>query len=101
MAGGNEQSKISMGLSYNSQEGILGNRHLYPKGILLELTLIVLLKNSSFDVIKLGENLTYSYQESDGIGNQYGNDIRYNIVEILYYLFIIRMENTITRMIKQ
>ena len=84
LAGGNEQSKFSMGLSYNSQEGILGK----PATPVSERYTFrinsdhVLLKNSSFDVIKLGENLTYSYQKKSGIGigNQYGNDIRYNIV---------------------
>lgn len=82
--GGNDQSRFSLGISYNSQEGILG-KPVAPEADRYTFRLNsdhVLLKTSSYDIIKLGESLTYSYTKKKGIGigNQYGNDIRYAMI---------------------
>ncbi|SHE39275.1 TonB-linked outer membrane protein, SusC/RagA family [Dysgonomonas macrotermitis] len=79
LTGGSEFSKFSMGVSYTSQEGIYG----YPVQSEYERTTArlnsehVLWKAGDRDVIKIGENLNYSYtvRNGIGIGNQYWNDI--------------------------
>lgn len=75
ITGGSEQSVYSMGISYTSQEGILGKpvQPKYDRYTFRLNTEHTLLKNNDFDVIKFGENLTYSYSEKSGIsiGNQY------------------------------
>lgn len=84
LTGGSEQSKFALGFSYTSQDGILGkpvqpNYERYTARINSEH---VLLKAKDFDVIKIGENLTYTYKENSGIGigNQYWNDIHNMLV---------------------
>lgn len=79
ITGGNEYSKFSLGLSYTSQEGTIGkpvepNYERYTSRLNSEH---VILKNKDFDVIKFGENMTYSYSEKSGIGigNIYWNDV--------------------------
>ena len=79
ITGGNEFSKFSLGLSYTSQEGTIGkpvepNYERYTSRLNSEH---VILKNNDFDVIKFGENMTYSYTERSGIGigNIYWNDV--------------------------
>ena len=79
ITGGNEFSKFSLGLSYTSQEGTIGkpvepNYERYTARINSDH---VVLKNNDFDVIKFGENMTYSYSEKSGIGigNIYWNDV--------------------------
>ena len=79
ITGGSEQSVYSIGISYTSQEGILGKpvQPKYDRYTFRLNTEHTLLKNKDFDIIKFGENLTYSYTEKSGIsiGNQYQNDI--------------------------
>ena len=79
ITGGSEQSVYSIGISYTSQEGILGKpvQPKYDRYTFRLNTEHILLKNKDFDIIKFGENLTYSYTEKSGIsiGNQYQNDI--------------------------
>lgn len=84
LTGGSEQSTFALGFSYASQDGILGkpvqpNYERYTARINSEH---VLLKAKDFDVIKIGENLTYTYKENSGIGigNQYWNDIHNMLV---------------------
>ena len=79
ITGGNEFSKFSLGLSYTSQEGTIGkpvepNYERYTSRLNSEH---VILKNNDFDIIKFGENMTYSYSEKSGIGigNIYWNDV--------------------------
>lgn len=79
MVGGNEYSRFSLGLSYTSQEGIIGapvepNYNRYTARLNSDH---VILKNDEFDIIKLGENMSYSYSERSGIGigNIYWNDV--------------------------
>jgi TonB-linked SusC/RagA family outer membrane protein len=77
--GGNEISTFAMGFSYSAQEGILG----YPVNPDFERYTVrinsthVLLKINNRDVIKIGQNLTYNFNQRKGIGvgNIYGNDI--------------------------
>ncbi len=80
ITGGTEQSVYSIGLAYTSQEGILGapvapEYTRYTARINSEHTLY---KRGKSDIIKVGENLTYSYTERSGIaiGDIWGNDIR-------------------------
>ncbi|WP_165021042.1 SusC/RagA family TonB-linked outer membrane protein [Dysgonomonas sp. ZJ279] len=84
LTGGSELSKFSMGFSYTSQDGIFGkpvapNYSRYTFRINSDH---ILLKASGFDVIKIGENVTYSYNEKSGIGigNQYWNDVHNMVV---------------------
>lgn len=77
--GGSEASKFSMGFSYSEQEGIIGkpvepNFERYTARINSDH---VLLKVKDFDVITIGENLTYSHNTKSGIGigNMYWNDV--------------------------
>lgn len=79
ITGGSEKSVYSIGISYTLQEGILGKpvQPKYERYTFRLNTEHTLLKNEDFDIIKFGENLTYSYSEKSGIsiGNQYQNDI--------------------------
>lgn len=79
MTGGNENSRFSLGLSYTSQEGIIGKpvEPDYDRYTARLNSEHVILKNDDFDVIKFGENMTYSYTERSGIGigNIYWNDV--------------------------
>src|SRR5690606_3916291 len=79
LTGGSEQSKFSMGYSTASQDGIFGkpvqphlNRHTFRIN-----SDHVILKNSDFDILKFGQNLTYTYRVNSGIGigNIYWNDV--------------------------
>ena len=79
IVGGNDISKFSMGLSYTAQEGIIGKPVAsdYNRTTARMNSDHVLWNNKSFDVIKIGETLTFAYstKQGIGIGNQYWNDI--------------------------
>jgi TonB-linked SusC/RagA family outer membrane protein len=68
--GGNNTSKFTVGLSYSNQEGVLGS----PVPLKNERYNFrinsnhVAYKVNDLEVIKLGENLSYSFRESQGIG---------------------------------
>ncbi|WP_235337123.1 SusC/RagA family TonB-linked outer membrane protein [Pontibacter korlensis] len=74
--GASEGSSFSTGLSYTSQEGIVGGKDLsfyerYNFRINTE-------HNLYKDVVKIGEHLTFAYINNNGIGvgNQYNNSLR-------------------------
>lgn len=80
ISGGTEQTIYSAGFAYTSQEGILGkpvqpNYERYTTRFNSEH---ILYKKGKRDVIKIGENLTYSYVENNGIaiGDMWYNDVR-------------------------
>lgn len=80
ITGGTEQSVYSIGLSYTSQEGILGapaepTYTRYTARVNSEHTLY---RRGKMDIIRVGENITYSYSERTGIsiGDIWSNDIR-------------------------
>ena len=80
ITGGTEQSVYSIGLAYTNQEGILGapsqpEYTRYTARINSEHTLY---RKGKLDIIKVGENLTYSYSERNGIAidDTWSNDIR-------------------------
>ncbi|HEY5589628.1 MAG TPA: SusC/RagA family TonB-linked outer membrane protein, partial [Paludibacter sp.] len=79
IVGGNDISKFSLGLSYTAQDGIFGApvQSKYDRTTLRFNSDHVLLKNKSFDVIKVAETLNYNVSDKSGIGigNQYWNDI--------------------------
>jgi TonB-linked SusC/RagA family outer membrane protein len=84
LTGGNEQSKFSLGYSFSDQVGIFG-KPVEPKFTRNNFRINsdhVLLKNDDFDIIRIGENITYSYSEKSGIGigNIYWNDIHNMLV---------------------
>jgi TonB-linked SusC/RagA family outer membrane protein len=79
IVGGNDISKFSMGISYTSQDGIFGApvQSKYDRTTVRLNSDHVLLKNNSFDVIKVAETLNYNSSDKSGIGigTQYWNDI--------------------------
>ncbi|MDR2809727.1 MAG: TonB-dependent receptor [Tannerellaceae bacterium] len=84
ITGGSEQSIYSLGLSYTSQDGIFGQPinptyHRYTFRINSEYRI---LKGSSFDILKWGENLNFSHtiRNSNGIGKHYNSDV-YNAIK--------------------
>ena len=79
LTGGNELSKFSLGVSYTNQKGILGgeaqsNYERYNARMNSEH---ILLKAKDFDVIRIGENITFSHKGSNGISTQgmYWNNV--------------------------
>lgn len=82
ITGGNDQGIYSIGISYTSQEGILGGKPVEPNYDRYNFRAnseFTLYKKDGLDIIKFGENVTYSYTEKSGIGigNIYQNDLRY------------------------
>jgi TonB-linked SusC/RagA family outer membrane protein len=86
LTGGSDFSTFSMGMSYTSQEGVLGqptaptyNRYSFRLN-----SEHVIYKNASFDVVKFGENILYNFVNQDhngfATGNIYSNDVRNAIV---------------------
>jgi len=79
MIGGTEQSTYSVGLSYTDQEGIYGKpvEPQYSRYTVRINTEHTLFKLKNLEVIKFGENLSYSFSEKNGIGtgNAFWNDI--------------------------
>lgn len=80
LTGGNETSKFSMGVSYTGQEGIFGvpADPTYKRITARVNSDHVLLKGSDFDIIKIGENFTYTYTDRSNmpaIGDIYGSDM--------------------------
>ncbi len=69
ITGGTEMSTFSIGLGYTSQEGIIGKPKTptwerYTARVNSEHTLI---KGRRFDIVKFGENLTYTYRKTQGM----------------------------------
>ncbi len=79
-SGGNNSSRYTMGASYSKQEGVLGN----PVPLKDERYTVrvnsshVAFRKGDLEVLRIGENLSFSYRENQGIGigDQYSNDIR-------------------------
>jgi len=84
IAGGSELSKFTMGFSYTQQEGIFGvpvesNYDRYTARLNSEH---IILKGKDRDIVKVGQNLTYTFSRNSGIatGNIYWNDIHNMLV---------------------
>lgn len=78
--GGSDISTYSIGLSYTKQDGIIG-KPVTPKYDRYNARVNsdhVLIKSGKLNVLKLGENITYSYIERSGIsiGDMWSNDVR-------------------------
>ena len=76
MSGGNDQSTYSSGLSYHRQDGVMGipGRSYYER-----INFRINSEHKIYkDLVKFGENLTYTHSNQSGIGtgNIYGNSIR-------------------------
>ena len=83
MVGGSDISKFSMGVSYTDQEGIFGKpvASNYKRVTARINSDHVLWREGDLDIISFGENMTFTTNESGGIGtgNHYWNDI-YNML---------------------
>ena len=79
VTGGTDKSVYSIGASYTSQEGILGSPVAsdYERYTFRVNTDHTIASNDEFDILKVGEKVSYSYSENSGIatGNMYWNDI--------------------------
>jgi TonB-dependent starch-binding outer membrane protein SusC len=78
LTGGNETSVFSIGAAYTSQEGIFGYpvQSKYERySFRLNSDHVLLKKN--YDIIKVGENISFTYVKNHGIGtgNMWWNDI--------------------------
>ena len=79
--GGNDISTFSLGFSYINQDGIFGgkNQSKYERYNVRLNSDHVIMKSAKgdFDVIKIGENFTFSHNGSQGIdtGNMYWNNM--------------------------
>jgi len=84
ISGGNDISKVSLGFSYNGQEGIIGKpvQSNYERYTFRLNSEHILSRKNGMDVFTVGENLTYSYNTRNGIqiGNIYSNDIHSMLV---------------------
>jgi TonB-linked SusC/RagA family outer membrane protein len=78
--GGADKSRYSMGLSFTSQDGILGKpvASTYERYNFRLNTEHKIIENDDFTILKIGENLSYSYIDRSGIatGGMYSNSIR-------------------------
>ncbi len=81
ITGGNDQSKFSMGVSYSSQDGIYGKpvQSHYEHTTARINSDHVIYNDGTRDIVKFGENLYYSYETRNGIGqgDQNYNDISF------------------------
>lgn len=84
LTGGNEQSRFSLGYSLSEQDGIFGKPVApnYTRHTFRINSEHIIYKNDEFDIIKFGENISYSYNNRSGIGigNIYWNDIHNMLV---------------------
>lgn len=81
VSGGTEQSVYSIGFTYTHQEGIYGvepNNSEFSRYTARVNSEHVLYRANGLDVVKLGENITYTHREVHGlaIGDMWYNDIR-------------------------
>ncbi|MGL5318509.1 MAG: SusC/RagA family TonB-linked outer membrane protein, partial [Bacteroidales bacterium] len=86
IVGGAEDVAYSFGFSYFDQTGIIGGELVdagYRRLTARMNTEVTLIKNSKFDVLKLGENLTYTNTQNRSVatGNIYYNDLHNAIVQ--------------------
>jgi TonB-linked SusC/RagA family outer membrane protein len=75
-SGGNDQSVFSTALSYQKQQGVIG---LPGKSFYERIGFRINSEHKVYkDIIKVGENLTYTHSNQNGIGtgNIYGNSMR-------------------------
>lgn len=79
LLGGTDASKFSFGYSNSHREGIFGKpvQPDYKRNNVRLNSDHVILKNEAFDIIKFGENITYTFNKKTGlgIGNIFWNDI--------------------------
>lgn len=68
ISGGTEQSVYSTGVSYSSQEGIYGEPEVprYDRISFRANTEYSIVKNDRFDLVKVGENILYTYKKKNG-----------------------------------
>ncbi len=85
LTGGSEMSNYSLGFSYTDQNGIMGKpaAPVYDRYSLRMNSEHILYKNSSFDVVRIGENILYNYtiRQHDGLAdNSYGSNDYHNML---------------------
>ncbi len=73
IAGGSDRNKVSLGLSYTGQEGILGYNKIDPVNADYERytfrlnTDNVVVRKNDLDILKVGNTLNFSYVKNNGI----------------------------------
>ncbi len=82
--GGSDKSTYSIGLSYTSQDGILGKpvaSHFERYNFRINSEHVIF-ENDNVNILKIGENLTYTHSQRSGIatGNIYWNDVHSMLV---------------------
>ncbi len=83
ITGGSERSVYSIGASYFNQDGVFGQQtNSFYKRINLRLNTEHILLSSSHDILKIGENITYTKSKNGGVrqGNIYWNDVHNALV---------------------
>ena len=77
--GGNDTSTFALGFAYTNQKGVFGgkNQSNYNRYNARLNSDHVILKAKDFDVIKIGENMSFSHTGNEGIdtGNMYWNNM--------------------------
>ncbi|WP_194768096.1 SusC/RagA family TonB-linked outer membrane protein [Tamlana sp. I1] len=86
ISGGSEDITYSGGVSYFEQEGIIGGNLIdagYKRLTARLNTTMVLKKNSTHDILTIGENFTYTNTENRSVatGNIYYNDLHNALVQ--------------------
>lgn len=86
ITGGSQDVTYSMGISYYDQDGILGGNIIdagYKRLTARMNTDIILKKNSSHNIITVGENFTYTNTQNRAVatGNIYYNDLHNGLVQ--------------------
>jgi TonB-linked SusC/RagA family outer membrane protein len=82
--GGSDKSTYSIGLSYTSQDGILGKpvaSHFERYNFRINSEHVIF-ENDNVNILKIGENLTYTHSQRSGIatGSIYWNDVHSMLV---------------------
>jgi len=80
ISGGSDRTTYSLGLSFKSQDGILGEpvaSHYDRYNVLINSDHTILTDENERSLWKVGEHITYSFNQRNGIavGNGYWNDI--------------------------
>ncbi|MBS2211955.1 TonB-dependent receptor [Carboxylicivirga mesophila] len=79
ISGGSDKSVYSLGFSYFSQDGVMGKQSdsYYNRFTVRLNTEHTLFSNEQRDIVKVGQNLTYSKSKNNSIrtGNIYWNDV--------------------------
>ena len=84
ITGGNEVSVYSAGISYTSQEGILGKpvQSKYERYTFRINSEHAVIRSRSSDILRIGENISYAFTSNNGLatGNMWSNNL-YSMIQ--------------------